>query len=360
MSVRLIDAGLLPAVRSQTIYHAIGYAMDAATPDTIVLVSPAEPYVSIGFHQDVTREVDLAFCARAGRPVIRREVGGGAVYLDSNQIFCQWIFHRDHLPSALAARFQLYTQPLIDTYRALGVAAYFRPINDIHVAGRKIGGVGAAAIGQAEIVVGSLMFDFDYALMAQVLRVSSEKMRDKLYQGLHDYMTTLARELGHTPDRQAVKELYVTQCAAALQRTLEPGALTSGELAQASELDRLFVSPAWLYQEGTRSTMGVKINADVQLVEAAHKAAGGLIRVVATVADGRLADVALSGDFTIRPACAVAALEQRLRDASLQPAALQAVITTWEQELAVLSPGVTADDWVQAILHLSPVEGTVS
>jgi lipoate-protein ligase A len=48
------------------------------------------------------------------------------------------------------------------------------------VAGRKIGGTGAASIGEATVMVGSFMFDFDTETMSRCLKVPSEKFRDKL------------------------------------------------------------------------------------------------------------------------------------------------------------------------------------
>ena len=86
-SVRLLDLGTVSALRSQTAYHAVAYAMTEDAPDTIILVSPSQPYVCIGYHQDLEKEVDLAYCQSRGLPILRREVGGGAVYLDDGQIF---------------------------------------------------------------------------------------------------------------------------------------------------------------------------------------------------------------------------------------------------------------------------------
>jgi lipoate---protein ligase len=72
-------------------------------------------------------------------------------------------------------------------------------------------------MGVAEVVVGSLMFDFNFDLMARVLKVSSEKMPDKIVQLLHDYMTTMTRHWGKTPDRDAVVKIYLQKCEAALE-----------------------------------------------------------------------------------------------------------------------------------------------
>ncbi len=243
-------------VRSQTVYHAVGYAMKEDTPDTIILVSPHTPYVCIGYHQDIEKEVDLEFCKAHGLPVYRREVGGGAVYLDNGQLFTQWIFHRENLPASLEERFKLYIDPLVATYRALGINATHRPINDVHVNGKKIGGTGAAQIGSAEVVVGSLMYTFDKKTMSQVLKVPSEKMRDKIFESLEAYMTTMTEQLGYTPDRAQVKDLYMQKVSEALGVEVNEGAWTPEEEAMAVDLDARFISDDCVYQKGRLAQAG--------------------------------------------------------------------------------------------------------
>lgn len=347
--IRLLDLGRVSPLRSQTVYHAVAYAMAPDDPDTIILVSPTDPYVCIGYHQDLEKEVDLAFCQAHGLPVLRREVGGGAVYLDDGQVFTQWVFHQGHLPQTLEKRFELYVRPLVETYRALGINAYHRPINDIHVAGKKIGGTGAAQIGLAEVVVGSLMFAFDKATMARVLKVTSEKMRDKIFESLEQYMTTMSEELQEIPDRQSVKDLYITKCAAVLEAEIVPGEWTAKEEEMARQLDKRFVSDEWLYQKGGLRHVGVKIHEDVQVVETAFKAPGGLIRATVRLREGRIDDLAISGDFTLLPAFAVGALEQALRGLSARRESLTGRIQEVYQALSIQSPGVTPEDFATAI-----------
>ena len=332
--IRRLDLGFVPPIRSQTIYHAVGHAHDCGqphggaarsgvegSPDTIILVR-RPPYVCIGYHQDLEREVDLDYCREHGLPVARREVGGGAVYLDAGQLFVQWVFHREALPASLEARFELYIRPLVETYAALGVAAYHRPVNDIHVAGKKIGGTGAAQMGEAEVLVGSLMFTFDKAAMARVLKVPSEKMRDKVFESLEQYMTTMAEQVDPLPDGGAVRDLYLARAAAALGREIVPGAPTAAELALAAELDERFVSEEWLHQKGNLRRAEVKIHEDVQVVEGAFKAPGGLIRATVRVREGRVDGLELAGDFTIFPAAAVGDLQAAAAGAELTRDAL--------------------------------------
>lgn len=56
--MELYNLGKVTWRESQLMYHAMAYL----GREGLLLVSPAEPYVCIGFHQDVTQEVDLEYC----------------------------------------------------------------------------------------------------------------------------------------------------------------------------------------------------------------------------------------------------------------------------------------------------------
>jgi len=349
-TIRLLDLGDVSPLRSQTVYHAAAYAMSEDTADTILLVSPTQPYVSIGYHQELEKEVDLDTCRQRDLPIIRREVGGGAVYLDHGQLFVQWVFHPGHLPEKIEDRFALYVRPIVETYHELGIDAEYRPINDIHVNGRKICGTGAATIGNAEVVVGSFMFHFDKETMSKVLRVSSEKMRDKVFQSLQQYMTTIEELLGYQPSRDLVKQIYLEKAAKLLDAEIHPAEWTAEEEAQACEVDARFQSEEWLNQRGGLRQTGIKIHQDVRVVEGATKAPGGLVRATLRLRQGRIDDIVLSGDFTLTPAFALASLEQSLRGVTVSQDALSARVQQAYRATGIQSPGLAPEHFVQAIL----------
>jgi lipoate---protein ligase len=336
-------------VFSQSIYHAVAHVMDGHSPDTIILVSPVDPYVCIGVHQELEKEVDVDYCRAHGLPMFRREVGGGAVYLDKNQMFVQWVFHAGRLPARVDEQFELYVQPLIAAYHDLGIDAYYRPVNDVHVAGRKIAGTGAARIGNADVVVGSFMFDFDRTTMARVLKVASDKMRDKIVESLDRYMTTMRDLLPELPSRQEVAAGYVRHCEEVLRRPLVPGELAPPERVKANEIDGLFGSDDWTRQKDGYRRPDVKIHEDVRVVEAAHKATGGLIRVTARLVEGRLDDVVLSGDFTCVPTNGLRAVEEALVGCSLNRVELDRAVSGAYIRGSLQTPGVTPGDIVTAV-----------
>ncbi|MFQ5706715.1 MAG: biotin/lipoate A/B protein ligase family protein [bacterium] len=356
MSIRLVDAGTVPYLRSQTVYHGVARARTKDTPDTVILVRPEEPYVCIGYHQDLEKEVDVNFCKAHNIPIVRREVGGGAVYLDANQLFTQWVFSAGHLPMRIERRFEFYSRSLVQTYQALGIDAYYRPINDIQVRNKKIGGTGAGALGNAEVVVGSLMFDFDFELMARVLVVPNEKFRDKIYQSLQEYMTTMKKELGAVPSLEMVKDLYIEQCEALLGEKLVQGTFTERELAAMEQLNAKFTSSEWLFQKGGLNRHGVKIHNDVWLYETKFKARGGMIRATVRSRNNLIDDISLSGDFTFHPQSQLRALEKTLVNTEISSARLAETVHNFYQTAGVQSPGVEPEDWVEVILQAQNVE----
>jgi lipoate-protein ligase A len=99
----------------------------------------------------VEQEVDLEFCESNNIPVFRREVGGGAVFLDGNQLFFQLIIQRDNpiAPKRIDAFYKKFLQPVIEVHRRIGLEVKYKPVNDLVIETRKISGTGAAEIGDS-------------------------------------------------------------------------------------------------------------------------------------------------------------------------------------------------------------------
>ncbi len=347
--LRVIAVPEASAVGSQAVYHAVAESLGAGDPDTVLLVTPVDPYVCIGFHQDASTELDLGACKRLGLPVLRREVGGGAVYLDRGQVFVHWVFHPDHLPRSLADRYALFVEPLVATYRELGVPAMYRPVNDIHVEGRKIGGTGAARLGDAEVVVGSIMFDFAHDTMAEVLRVASEKMRGKVAATLREYVTSLHRELGVLPDRGEVLASYLRHAGASLGRTMEAGTLSGLERATLADVERRLSDETWTFRHTRRPPTGVKIHEDISVREGLHKAAAGLVRLVVVVRSGTILDAQVFGDFTLLPQTSLPAIEAALCGVVADPVVVTSAVREVYRALDLDAPGLEPEDFGAAM-----------
>jgi lipoate-protein ligase A len=326
---------------SQSLYHAAAYLGREA----LFILRPSTPYVCLGFHQDARKEIDLEFADRERIPVLRREVGGGAVYLDNGQLFYQLILRKDRpdVPVNKAQFFEKFLQPVVQTYRSFGVPAEYRPVNDILSNGRKVSGTGAAEIGESVVLVGNFLLDFNYEMMAKVLRVPDEKFRDKVYKTLSENLTTFRRETGDIPKTRALAE-DLRRRYEALFGPFDFRENIDLELRQkADQIIESMDNPEWLLANDQRQfdDTRLKIREGIYVLQKVVKLPGGLVRATAVCQDGVLSDVHLSGDFFIYPQDAIQALERALEGAPVDEAALEQTIQEFYRRNSVESPGIT-------------------
>jgi lipoate-protein ligase A len=216
MPLRVIDLGLASAVASQAAGYGIADALAAGGEPIVVLADPIEPFLSVGANQDIERTIDLSYCCEAGIRVIRRRLGGGAIYIDRDQLMFHIIVPLGRAPLPASRILTTLAAPVIDTCRDLGIASELRPPGDVAVAGRKIAGAAGAEIGDSVVVGGTLLFDFDTAMMARCLALPSQRHYARLKRRLVRSMTTIRRELGASPPRAIVKTRLVVNLARCL------------------------------------------------------------------------------------------------------------------------------------------------
>ena len=258
------DLGKLPGQQSMLVFHALA-RMDI---EALVIVSPQRPLVSIGYFQDAAQEIDIPFCRGAGIPVMRRELGGGATYLDENQIFYQLIWKKENrfFPRAVDDIFPWFSEAPVETYKTFGIQAEYRPLNDIITAeGKKIAGQGGGNVGECMVFVGGILLDFDCKTMSRILRVPNEQFRDKVYKIMEENLTTMKKELGSLPDRKEVVAVLRDQFEKRLGK-LEKGSLKAELIQQMEELETWMTSEQFLHQKTPRVPQGVKIKEGMELL----------------------------------------------------------------------------------------------
>lgn len=332
---------------SQLLYHAL----PRLGREGLILLAPGTPYVCIGYFQDVEQEVNLAYCCDNQIPVFRREVGGGGVYLDGDQLFFQLVIHRDNplIPDGgKLAFYREFLQAPIEVYRAIGIPAEYREINDIVANGRKVSGCGAAEIGDYYVLVGNLIVYFDYETMSRVLNVPDEKFRDKVYKTIRENLSTIQRELGVAPPREELWSLLAEKFLDILGPLPVQTEVDSLWQAKADELADRFISDVWLHQTRHRQAgREVRIRSGVDVLERTHKAPGGLLRAVVEVREGLLATVSLSGDFFFYPKESLVDLETVLSGVPADE--VEQTVKRFYEERQVESPGVTPHDFAQLL-----------
>ncbi|MCB9112924.1 MAG: lipoate--protein ligase family protein [Anaerolineales bacterium] len=243
--IRLINLGAVPPWQTQAIYHALGERMDENQPDTIVLCRPNEPYLCLGYHQVFESIFDPAECARRGLPVYRRRLGGGATYLDGNQIFYQCIFHHTHMPVMLRDIYSFALAGPVNTLKRIGLNGELRETNEIEVDGKRIAGTGGGRIEDAAIVVGNVLFDFDYEAMTAVWQAPNTAFRSLAQKALHQRVVTM-KDLMPNVSMEQVETMLIEDFAKSMKREIQPGTLTDEEWQAAEEEAKELASSEYL------------------------------------------------------------------------------------------------------------------
>jgi lipoate---protein ligase len=338
---------------SQSLYHAAAHLQREA----LFILRPETPYICLGFHQDAEQEIDLDFARDNQIPVIRREVGGGAVYLDSGQLFYQLIIRADRpeIPANKTDFYRIYLQPVIDTYAEIGVEASFKPVNDIIVNNRKVSGNGAAEIEGMLVLVGNFILDFNYEMMSKSLRVPDEKFRDKVFKSLQENLSTVLRETGKQPSSKSIADSLIPRYESLLGPLPILTDLDDELLAEADLRFNEMYTDEWLFNNDRRrpDERKLKIREDVYVIQNMLKTPGGLMRVSAISDAGNLTDVHVSGDFFFYPAADLKRLEDSLSGVAEDKDAITSAIKEFYKKNSIESPGVQPADIAQAFAPAS-------
>jgi lipoate-protein ligase A len=295
--LRIVEFGRSSPLRSQTLWHAIAYGVSASERATLSFTRPAAPYVCLGYHRGI-EEVDRSYCAANGLPLLRRMVGGGPVYLDSDQLFFQICVPVRAVPAARCRALRLLLEPVVTAFQVVGIPAVLDDDLEICAGDRKICGHGAARIEDAVVVCGNLIERFDHEQAVRVLALADPCQRDQT-------LTLMRRFVAPTPlDPAAFQAALIAAYATVLGLSPKLGGLTGAERAALASLDERFASDAWLAGPA-RPAMArasgpgarqVKVRSGVWTLGASYDGA----RVAASVVRGkielvRLHDRALNG-----------------------------------------------------------------
>lgn len=265
--MKLYDLGALPWKQTQLVYHALARCGE----ESIIICTPKEEYACVGFHQDISQELDLDFCEKHKIGIFRREIGGGTVFLDKNQLFYQILLNRENAPLDQRVLFKKFLKPVKKTYKALGIDAKYNPISDLVVNGKKISGNGGGDIGNCKVMTGSILLDFDCETMCRILRLPSEEFRRDVCLAMKNNLTTVKNELGHIPDYKEIKSILISNCED-MFGTLKKSDLDSTVIDMMQELDKKFSAEDWLLKKMKQARhRTIKIIEGVNLSHIKHK-----------------------------------------------------------------------------------------
>lgn len=242
-------------VREEPLAPAMNVALDEVLtrgvgagerPPTLRFWSWNTSAVILGRFQSVRNEVDEATATARGVTIVRRLTGGGAMFVQPDATITYSIYLPEAAVAGLsfAESYAALDNWVVETFRALGVDAWYAPLNDITSAEGKIGGAAQARRGRAVLHHTTISYEMNTDEMARILRTGKEKLSDKGIASAAKRVSPLRRQT--VLARAAIVEQIIAGFRTRFGLTDD--ALTAEERAAALTLvHERYATPEWTH-----------------------------------------------------------------------------------------------------------------
>ena len=253
--------------------------------DDVLLFYVNAPAIIIGRNQNTIEEIDPDVVERQGIRVVRRISGGGAVYHDLGNLNFSVMTPHVH---GRFNRYDLFTRPVVDVLRALGVPAELSGRNDLVAGGRKISGNAQFATPARMFSHGTLLVDSDLDAVTAALRPRPGKVESKGVKSIRSRVANI-REFVDAP---LTVDALRAAILAGIFGTSDVARIPTVPLdaddwaAVAALVERRYGAWSWNYGEDPPCN-----------VQRTRRFATGEVDVRLHVAGGRITAVRLFGDY---------------------------------------------------------------
>jgi lipoate-protein ligase A len=234
--IRVLETGYNPAALNMAIDEALIENIGEAPVLRIYGWRPAA--ISVGYFQSIKEEVDLEKCSQLGVDVVRRLTGGGAVL---HEFELTYSFITKQYPQNIMESCRWICNAIVMSINRLGFDASFVPLNDIVINGKKVSGSAQTRRKGVLLQHGTLLLGVDVDKMFSILKVPSEKLKDKIIKDVKERVTSLE---GTTFDEMASS--LKTSFAEKFDAKLVADSLSTEEIDYAKWLaERKYRSKEW-------------------------------------------------------------------------------------------------------------------
>lgn len=160
----------------------------------------SKPSVVVGKHQNALAEINHEFVLENQIPVARRLSGGGTVFHDPGNVNFTFIRNVEKISEV---NFTIFTVPVVEALKKLGVDAYTTGRNDLLIDGKKISGNAEHVHRNRVLHHGTLLFDSHLDALKGTLKVDLSKFQDKAVQSNRSEVTNISDYL---PNPVSVQE----------------------------------------------------------------------------------------------------------------------------------------------------------
>jgi lipoate-protein ligase A len=188
--IRVLETGSNPGAWNMALDETLlTNLVDHDTP-ILRLYGWQPPCVSIGYFQSMEEEVDVLNCSNMGVDMVRRITGGGAVL---HEFELTYTFITKNYPANILESYELICEPVVLCLNRLGHNAKYVPLNDIVMDNMKVSGNAQTRKINTLLQHGTILLDVDVEKMFSMLKVPSEKIKDKMIDDVKARVTGINR-----------------------------------------------------------------------------------------------------------------------------------------------------------------------
>ena len=178
--------------------------------EDIIFPYCCKPKVQIGLFQNAEKEINHNYMKANDITLVRRDTGGGTVFLDEGAVNICLIMSGDN---NIYGNFKKFYEPAVNILKDLGVAKVEQTgRNDLVVDGKKVSGA-AMTIVNGKIYGGyTLLLDVNYDAIVNVLTPNRKKIESKGIDSVKSRVTSLREYLNEEYRNLSVvdfKDLYL-------------------------------------------------------------------------------------------------------------------------------------------------------
>ncbi|MFO7710457.1 MAG: biotin/lipoate A/B protein ligase family protein [Candidatus Woesearchaeota archaeon] len=212
-------------------------------PNTLRFFTWKPPCLTIGYFQSLEQEIDLEKAKDVD--IVRRYTGGGAILHDKELTYSFAISERE-VPKDIVGSYRMICGALVKGLGLLGIKAEFKEINDIIVNGKKISGNAQTRKEGIVLQHGTILMDVEVEKMFSFLRISDEKIKDKMIKSAEERVTSVNEQIGNVSIEE-VEAAMIKGFEDTFNARSEEQELTDHELRLAERLRAKYAGKEWSY-----------------------------------------------------------------------------------------------------------------
>ena len=164
-----------------------------AKEEQILLLWQNDHSVIVGRYQNIAAEIDVETAKKLGVKVVRRSTGGGAVYHDLGNLNYSLI---SPCPDPSQLNLADISAPILHALQSAGIPVIASGRNDLLLNGKKISGTAQTLQNGHLLHHGTLLYNSDLSVLAQVLKPDPEKLKSKGITSVKSRVCNIKQEMG--------------------------------------------------------------------------------------------------------------------------------------------------------------------